>query len=63
MLLHDVGGYYHSGHTRYNLRQAPAVWSFQDAGDKFAFRLLQAAETVESTLDAFCEPGWKEAAK
>jgi diaminopimelate decarboxylase len=63
-LLHDVGGYYHSGHTRYNLRQAPAVWSFQDgdaSAGKFKFRLLQAAETVESTLDAFCEPGWQEA--
>lgn len=69
VLLHDVGGYYHSGHTRYNLRQAPSVWSFEDTKDgmyvnpmwswadfvSFNFKLLQPAETVDQTLDAFCE--------
>lgn len=58
VLLHDVGGYYHSGHTRYNLRQAPSVWSFEDCKDSeggFKWTLLQPAETVEQTLDAFCE--------
>lgn len=60
VLLHDVGGYYHSGHTRYNLRQAPSVWSFEDAEgvDEFKFTLLQPAETVDQTLDAFCEEGY-----
>jgi diaminopimelate decarboxylase len=60
VLLHDVGGYYHSGHTRYNLRQAPSVWSFEDSedGEGFKWTLLQPAETVEQTLDAFCEKGY-----
>lgn len=62
VLLHDTGAYYHSGHTRYNLRQAPSVWAYEDDGARegqFKFTLLQPAETVEQTLDAFCEPGWQ----
>jgi len=57
VLLHDVGGYYHSGHTRYNLRQAPAVWSYQTSVTESRLKLvlLQPAETVEQTLNAFCE--------
>ncbi len=61
VLLHDVGGYYHSGHTTFNLRQNPAVWAFESAPDgSLQFKLLQAAETVDGTLAAFCEPGWQE---
>lgn len=56
VLLHDVGGYYHSGHTSYNLRQAPSVWSYEgDEQNGFKFKLLQPAETVDHTLDSFCE--------
>ena len=59
ILLHDVGGYYHSGHTRYNLRQAPCVWGFEGQGKDMKLTLLQASETVDETLDAFCEPEFK----
>ena len=67
ILVHDVGGYYHSSYSRYNLRQAPAVHGVttvtsQDqtrhggrtvAQDSFVFSLLQAQETVEDTLRMF----------
>lgn len=60
VLLHDVGGYYHSGHTRYNLRQAPAVYSFEgNSNDSLSVKLLQPGETVDETLDAFCEPEFR----
>ena len=51
LLIHDVGGYYHSGHSRYNLRQAPAVYAFESniAADQISVKLIQAAETVNKS--------------
>jgi diaminopimelate decarboxylase len=60
VLLHDVGGYYHSAHNTYNLRQSPAVWAFEDAADRpLKWLLVQEAEPIDRMLDAFCEPGWE----
>ncbi|KJE96025.1 diaminopimelate decarboxylase [Capsaspora owczarzaki ATCC 30864] len=67
ILVHDVGGYYHSSYSKYNLRQAPAVYGFTAATppvtlevehrsttyEEFQFTLLQARETVEDTLRMF----------
>ena len=54
ILLHDVGGYYHSGKSTYNLRQAPAVWGFRgNDNDSLEFTLLQKAEAVDETLAQF----------
>jgi diaminopimelate decarboxylase len=56
VLLHDVGAYYHSSHTTYNLRQSPAVWGYEDLdGGGFKLSLLQPAQTVDQTLEQFCE--------
>ena len=54
ILLHDVGGYYHSGKSTYNLRQAPPVWGFRGAdNDSLSCSLLQSGESVDETLAHF----------
>jgi diaminopimelate decarboxylase len=54
VLLHDVGGYYHSGATTYNLRQNPSVWAFEGEDSDLRYTLLQPQETVDETLNQFC---------
>lgn len=48
----DVGGYYHSSFSMYNLRQAPAVYLFDDApsAEHCGFTLIKKAATVADTL-------------
>ena len=63
VLLHDVGGYFHAQHSRYNLRQMPPLYGYRNAVDttasstddaKFEIVQLQQGETIQQTIDAFC---------
>jgi len=55
VLVHDVGGYYHASHSRFNLRQMPDVWGYAAAKDGSGVRLaqIQRGETIEDTLRVF----------
>ena len=44
----DVGGYYHSSYSYYNLRQAPPVYLFDEGTS--SLRLARAATEVGETL-------------
>eukprot|EP01062_Namystynia_karyoxenos_P030898 TRINITY_DN22984_c0_g1_i1.p1 TRINITY_DN22984_c0_g1~~TRINITY_DN22984_c0_g1_i1.p1 ORF type:complete len:455 (+),score=121.24 TRINITY_DN22984_c0_g1_i1:85-1365(+) len=47
----DVGAYYQSSYSYYNLRQAPALWAVEENGSgALRLSLLRAAESVEDTL-------------
>jgi hypothetical protein len=51
----DVGGYYHSSFSYYNLRQAPPVYIFNESTG--SLRLVRAAATVSETLEFMqCAP-------
>lgn len=54
-VIKDVGGYAHSSFSRYNLRQAPAVYLFEESSSKLT--LIRRAETVDETL-AFMMPNF-----
>jgi hypothetical protein len=45
----DVGGYYHSSYSYYNLRQAPPVYMFDEPTSSLS--LARAATAVSETLD------------
>lgn len=61
LIIHDVGGYYHSSYSRYNCRQAPAVIGYeyeldsnwQPIRESVTLSVLQRAETVEESLAMF----------
>ena len=60
VMVHDVGGYYHASHSRYNLRQSPPVYGYSESSggaggdaDEPTFELLQSGETVEETTMFF----------
>ena len=54
LMIHDVGGYYHASHSKYNLRQSPPVYGYSQAEDgKLVFELLQSGETVDETCAFF----------
>lgn len=52
VMMHDTGGYYYASFSHYNARQAPPVFSY-DVKLK-SFQTLQAAETVDDTVQFFC---------
>jgi hypothetical protein len=45
----DVGGYYHSSFSYYNLRQAPPVYVFNESSGSLS--LVRAATSVSETLE------------
>ena len=65
LMIHDVGGYYHASHSKYNLRQSPPVYGYSEeagaAGESgeaaaaaaIRFELLQSGETVDETCAFF----------
>jgi len=54
LMVHDVGGYYHSSYSKYNSRQSPPLIGYTIAEDgTVTFRTLQKAETVADTLKYF----------
>jgi diaminopimelate decarboxylase len=54
VLLHDVGGYFHAQHSRYNLRQMPPLYGFSgDDNQSLDIVQLQNGETIQQTIDAF----------
>lgn len=58
-MIHDVGAYYHSSYSRYNCRQAPAVYGYERSGNELEEVVLvelQRAETVEESLAMFRLP-------
>jgi diaminopimelate decarboxylase len=59
IVLKDLGAYAHSSFSRYNLRQAPAVYLHDEAASDAsgAFRMIRRAETVAETLE-FMMPGF-----
>eukprot|EP00672_Neobodo_designis_P021901 CAMPEP_0174834636 /NCGR_PEP_ID=MMETSP1114-20130205/4946_1 /TAXON_ID=312471 /ORGANISM="Neobodo designis, Strain CCAP 1951/1" /LENGTH=429 /DNA_ID=CAMNT_0016068557 /DNA_START=27 /DNA_END=1316 /DNA_ORIENTATION=+ len=60
VVIKDLGGYAHSSFSRYNLRQAPAVYLHdhsQPEGSEERFKLIRRAETVDETLE-FMMPGF-----
>eukprot|EP00123_Amoebidium_parasiticum_P011220 comp20583_c0_seq1/m.26505 comp20583_c0_seq1/g.26505 ORF comp20583_c0_seq1/g.26505 comp20583_c0_seq1/m.26505 type:complete len:435 (-) comp20583_c0_seq1:213-1517(-) len=55
LVVHDVGGYYHSSYSRYNCRQAPPVIGYEASGDgPITFTVLQRGETAAESLRMFC---------
>jgi diaminopimelate decarboxylase len=51
VVIHDTGAYTLSMWSRYNSRQAPPVYAYEDgAGGRPALRLLKPAETVDDVL-------------
>jgi diaminopimelate decarboxylase len=62
VVIKDLGGYAHSSFSRYNLRQAPAVYLFdetqaEDPAAEGGLRLIRRRETIEETLE-FMMPGF-----
>eukprot|EP00401_Gymnodinium_catenatum_P004477 CAMPEP_0117585560 /NCGR_PEP_ID=MMETSP0784-20121206/68216_1 /TAXON_ID=39447 /ORGANISM="" /LENGTH=559 /DNA_ID=CAMNT_0005386527 /DNA_START=28 /DNA_END=1707 /DNA_ORIENTATION=- len=54
LMIHDVGGYYHSSYSKYNSRQAPFIYGYTTSGDDVVkFRVMQKGETVADTLRSF----------
>jgi diaminopimelate decarboxylase len=54
VLVHDVGGYYHASHSRFNLRQMPDVWAFSEReGEGVRLAQISKGETIEDTLAVF----------
>ena len=55
LMVHDVGGYYHSSYSKYNSRQSPPVYGYTTDSDtgEVTFELFQKGETVASTLHHF----------
>eukprot|EP00729_Bicosta_minor_P019927 gene19927-28174_t len=55
LMVHDVGGYYHSSYSKYNSRQSPPVYGYTTNNDtgEVDFTLFQKGETVASTLNHF----------
>nr|AGT02441.1 diaminopimelate decarboxylase [Strigomonas culicis] len=54
VLVHDVGGYYHSAFSLYNLRQMPACYVYDaDATTTPRLRCVKRAQTVGDTLKLF----------
>jgi diaminopimelate decarboxylase len=57
VVIKDLGAYAHSSFSRYNLRQAPAVYTFElpkdgkDASELGGLTLIRRAETIEETLE------------
>jgi len=54
IVVHDVGGYYHSSYSRYNCRQSPPLVGYSDIDNKLSFSVLQKGETVDKSLEMFC---------
>jgi len=50
IIVHDTGGYYLSSYSYYNLRQAPAVYGYEET-ENVNLILLKAAHSVEDTSD------------
>jgi diaminopimelate decarboxylase len=60
VVLKDLGAYAHSSFSRYNLRQAPAVFLHDESvpeAEEGRLRMIRRAETIEETL-AFMMPGF-----
>jgi len=54
VVVKDVGAYYHSSYSRYNLRQAPPLIGYEvTEGGEVKFETLQMGETVEESLSMF----------
>ena len=49
----DVGGYYHSSYSYYNLRQSPALFTYSEMTDELT--MVREGSTVDETL-AFMDP-------
>ena len=50
VVIKDVGGYFHSGYSYYNLREAPAVYVFEGEGDAGRLRCIRKAATTADTI-------------
>ena len=53
ILIHDVGGYYHSSFSYYNSRKAPGFFGFEADEDSLKFKTLVAAQPLHSTVEFF----------
>lgn len=51
IIAHDTGGYYYSSYCYYNLRTAPAIYSFES--DPQVLNTIKEAKTVEETIHFF----------
>ncbi|KAL7698982.1 bacterial-type diaminopimelate decarboxylase [Lotmaria passim] len=55
VVVHDVGGYYHSSFCLYNLRQMPACYMYRcgEGDGAGALKLIKKKQTVEDTMQLF----------
>jgi len=54
IVVHDVGGYYHASYSRYNVRQAPAIYGYTLVDNKISkMKLLKERESVDDVLTFF----------
>lgn len=52
VMLHDTGAYYYSAFSRYNMRQAPGVYGFEETAPH-KLRVIRAEETVHHVMEFF----------
>lgn len=55
VVVHDVGAYYHSSFSLYNLRQMPACYMYKEGANdgNGSLRCVKKAQSVEDTLHLF----------